>query len=69
MDELLKLIAEVERDHFRTDCDSGAADQAMLVWNRVRQFAGLHRITKLDLPSWCVICESYHVTPHKRKAP
>lgn len=66
--DILKFVAGVENDHFRTEHNSGAADQALLIWNRVRtELAGLPRLRKTDLPAWCVICEKYHVNPHQRK--
>lgn len=58
---LLEFIASVERDHFRSDCDTGAQEHAMMIWNIVREYAGLPRITKSGLPAHCSTHDCYHV--------
>jgi hypothetical protein len=58
------FIKDVESRHFRTVHDTGANDCAMLVWNIVRDYAGLPRITRDDLPKWCENCRKYHKIPH-----
>lgn len=47
--ELLDFIAEQERRHFRTHHDVGAHRNALFVWNQLRQFAGLEKLTMRDL--------------------
>lgn len=47
--ELLDLIERVERSHFRTHGDTGAHGNALLIWNIVREAAGLQPLTKRDL--------------------
>lgn len=64
---ILKMIAEVERKHFRTEHDSGANQNAMMIWNRVRKHAGLEPLTLSNLPAWCETCKCYHIKPHSRK--
>lgn len=51
-ESLISMIERVERDHFRTVSDTGANRCALLVWNIVRQFAGLPRIWTEDLPKY-----------------
>lgn len=58
---LRRLVARVERSHFRTQHDTGANDCAMFIWNLVRVEAGLPRITLRDLPGWCEGCRAYHL--------
>lgn len=47
--ELLELIDRIERSHFRTHQDTGANSNALLIWNIVREAAGLPRLTLRDL--------------------
>jgi hypothetical protein len=47
---LLDLIDDVERSHFRTGSDSGAQDNALFIWNCVRDKAGLPALSRADLP-------------------
>lgn len=54
------LIADVESRHFRTEADTGANECAMLVWNQLRNFAGLPNLTKAGLPTYCEVCKAYH---------
>lgn len=51
--QLRALVDQVETAHFRTVDDTGANECAMLIWNIVRQAAGLSRITKANLPEYC----------------
>lgn len=60
---LAEFIERVEQAHFRTDCDTGANECAMLVWNLVRKYAGKPRLRRSDLRSYCAFCNSYHVRP------
>jgi hypothetical protein len=46
---LREFIEDVEAREFRTETDAGAHPNALLVWNQVREFAGLPRITREDL--------------------
>jgi len=45
------FVAETEQEIFRTDSDIGANPNALGVWNRVRQHAGLPRLQRRDLTS------------------
>lgn len=65
--DLLKFIQDMEDRHFSTDCDTGANHNAMFIWNQVREFAGLHRLKKTNLPSWCDLCQEYHINPCTRR--
>lgn len=58
--DLLEFIKQTESRFFRTDCDTGANPQVLMIWNQVRAFAGLHRLKKTDLPTFCKICKKYH---------
>lgn len=62
-DEIMDFIAKVEAAHFRTDADTGANEQALVIWNQVRRFAGLPKLNKADLPSYCHCCKHYHIRP------
>ena len=64
LDELVRFIDDVESRHFRTEHDTGANLNAILIWNCVREYAGMKRITVKDLPAWCKKCKEYHVNPH-----
>jgi hypothetical protein len=54
------LIQEIEARLFRTDADTGANECALTVWNAVRRYAHLPRITKSDLASYHGECGRYH---------
>lgn len=58
--KLEEFIQSVERDHFRTVHDSGAHPNSLMIWNRVRIFAGMHELTRSDLPAPCNACGNYH---------
>lgn len=60
---MIKFIHEVEQAHFRTEHDSGANLNAMMIWNIVRNKAGLPPLAKKDLRAWCDRCSKYHVSP------
>jgi hypothetical protein len=64
MSDLLQFIKETEAAHFRTVHDTGANLNALLVWNLVREHAGLPRLRLSDLRSYCSKCACYHTTPH-----
>jgi hypothetical protein len=49
---LWNVLAEVEAAHFRTINDTGAADQARVVWNALRRRLGLPEVGKYHLPQW-----------------
>lgn len=65
--KLKDIIAEIEASHFRTEHDSGAASNAMLVHNALRMKAGLPYLTVDQLDGWCVKCAKYHNQPCERK--
>jgi len=64
---LWDFIAHMEKHYFRTDADTGANENALFVWNLVREYAGLPKLTLKDLPAFCVTCGRYHKNPCKRK--
>ena len=51
-EEVARVFEAVERAHFRTDQDTGAAEHALVIWNAARKHAGLPYISKADLPKW-----------------
>lgn len=51
-DDILSIVRTVETDHFRTVHDTGAAPQAMTIWNSLRYGLGLPYISNDDLASW-----------------
>lgn len=46
---LVDFIRDVEARHFRTGHDTGANRNALFVWNQLREYAGLERLTWRDL--------------------
>jgi hypothetical protein len=58
--DLQNFIAAIEAAHFRTDEDRGANTNALFIWNRVREFAGLPELKRVDLPAYCFKHETYH---------
>ena len=56
----LDFIANVERCHFRTNTDTGANPNAMLIWNIVREHFCQPRLTVEDLPAFCLVHKRYH---------
>lgn len=46
---LVEFINDVEACHFRTAGDTGANLNAMFIWNIVRNWAGMERLTTDDL--------------------
>jgi len=57
------FVNKVQREHFRTDQDTGANPNALLIWNLVRKHAGMSPITLDDLPTYCEMCSRYHYPP------
>lgn len=55
------FIKDVESRHFRTDEDSGAGSNALMIWNMVRAHVGLQPLKKSDLPAYCVTHNCYHI--------
>lgn len=55
------FIKRVEASHFRTNEDTGANLNALLIWNMVRQHLGMTQLTTKDLPSYCITHKTYHV--------
>ncbi len=49
MSDLTDFIESTERKYFRTASDTGANSNALLIWNCVREHAGLKRLTKDEL--------------------
>jgi hypothetical protein len=49
MSDLQDFIREVEDSHFRTVSDYGGNPNALFIWNRVREFAGLDPLSYQDL--------------------
>lgn len=47
--DLIEFIEQTEKAYFRTNMDTGANMNALFVWNRVREFAGLPELTHDDL--------------------
>ncbi len=58
---LHQFISSIEKNHFRTDRDSGANPNALMIWNLLREYAGLARLEYKDLPSWCGLHKRYHI--------
>jgi hypothetical protein len=56
---LKKIIADMEKRHFRTDKDMGANEFAMQMHNYYRFRAGLPFLNKNDLPKWCEEHKAY----------
>lgn len=65
-DPLVEAIAEVERQHFRTQSDTGAAFQAMVVLNELRSMAGLPMVSVKDLPTYSTEEGRYVMPPDSR---
>jgi hypothetical protein len=63
---LLTFIERVERAHFRTVEDTGSNLNALLIWNAVREHAGLPRISRDDLARYDETTGRY-VTPEGSK--
>lgn len=57
----LEFIKNVEANHFRTEHDTGANQQALMIWNIVRQHFGQPRLSFSDLPAWCLEHNRYHL--------
>ncbi len=63
----LEFIKYVETSYFRTNQDTGANENALFIWNRVRQYAGLPQYEKSDLPAYCHKCQSWHPNPCQKE--
>jgi len=50
--DLKQAIEDVMNRHFRTEHDTGANSNALLVLNCFRVHAGMERINVTDLPQW-----------------
>lgn len=48
----LEMVREIESSYFRTESDTGANENALFIWNRVREKIGLKPLTKQDIPVW-----------------
>lgn len=48
----LEMVMKIESNYFRTQSDTGAGENALLIWNRVRKKIGLEPLTMQDLPAW-----------------
>jgi hypothetical protein len=48
-DELTSYMADIESRMFRTNQDVGANSNALMVWNTLREHAGLPRLTRDNL--------------------
>jgi len=46
---VVEFIEDVEKSHFRTNGDIGANSNALFVWNLLREYAGLPRLSHDDL--------------------
>ncbi len=55
-----EFVQKIESQYFRTDKDTGAGLNTILVWNQVRRHVGLEGITWEDLPAWCQTHKKYH---------
>lgn len=60
------FILEVESKYFRTNEDVGANQNALFIWNLVREQAGLPRLEMKDLPRWWISEKSYVMPPNSR---
>lgn len=55
------FIKDVESRHFRTNEDTGANLNALMIWNLVRKHAGLPKLETDDLPAYCATHDTYHL--------
>lgn len=46
---LIEFIEDVEKCNFRSGHDTGANSNALMVWNILREWAGMERLTSDDL--------------------
>lgn len=65
-EQIMEFIYRVERMDFRTEHDSGANPMAMMMWNHVRVFAGLEKITPEDLPTYQKDVDRYVMPPNSK---
>lgn len=47
--DILEFIDQTEGSYFRTHHDTGANMNALFIWNQLREFAGMPKLTKRDL--------------------
>jgi hypothetical protein len=64
----LAVVARVEKSHFRTNHDTGANLNVLMIWNMVRKHFGLPRLELDDLPKYCVKHDRYDLC-HKPSVP
>ena len=57
---LYTIVTDIESSHFRTEHDTGANPNALLVWNWVRRWVGLPYIDRNSLRKYCKACDTYH---------
>jgi len=62
---LKMAIADMEKNHFRTEHDIGANDITMQMHNYYRHTAGLPFLTKKDLSHWCEDHKAYDMCHNK----
>lgn len=60
---LTEAIEEVRKIHFRTQSDTGAHPNAMIILNTFNRLAGLPRIKHSELDDYCLECKKYHQQP------
>lgn len=65
----LEFIADIERRFFRTEHDSGADLNALMIWNLVRQEAGLPKLQVLDLTIGEEYCDKSRDAVAEREYP
>ena len=56
----INFINQVESVDFRTNTDTGANENALYIWNKVRRHVGLPPLHKSDLPAFCTTHKIYH---------
>lgn len=56
-----EFVKRIEASYFRTNQDTGAAENAMFIWNLVRKHVGLPPLNVNDLPAYCLTHKTYHV--------
>jgi len=65
----LEFIADVERRMFRTEHDTGANINALMIWNMVREHAGLPKLQVLDLTIGEEYCDKTYDAVSEREYP
>lgn len=65
---LRKVINKVQSCHFRSEHDSGASPNAMLILNAFRREANMPWFeVKKHLACWCERCDAYHILDQHTK--